>query len=189
MMVKIYTKRGDKGETSTLGQKMNKADILADVLGSIDELNSFIGVVRAECTMYNPPAGRASLKFKITDRELKKIQSNLMTIAAVIAGSPKYKLGFLNYETKRLEKLIDKLTEEMPVLQNFIYPVGYLQMARSIARRAEREVVKMYNLQFKIYNLKDKTAILKYVNRLSDALFVMARRVNLKTGIEEEIWK
>lgn len=110
--------------------------------------------------------------------ELRNIQTNLMIINSILAGSKKYK--FRDSETKRLERLIDKLTLELPEIKNFIYPVGYLQVARAVCRRAEREIVKL--------EIKEKN-ILKYINRLSDALFVMARHQNHINGIKEEIWK
>jgi cob(I)alamin adenosyltransferase len=173
-MSRIYTKTGDEGTTEVFGKRLSKGNKLAEVLGSIDELNSWMGVCRTECKMYN-------VKFTILDIELRRIQKNLMTIASDLAGGGK---RLSNGETKRLEKIIDKLTEEMPVLRNFIYPTGYLQMARAMARHAEREIVRYtYN------NLRDTDkTILKYMNRLSDALFVMARWVNFKSDTKEEIW-
>jgi cob(I)alamin adenosyltransferase len=172
---KIYTKAGDAGHTSTLGRKMSKGDKLAEVLGSIDELNSIIGICRKE--------------YKRSDKELKTMQTNLMTIASVVAGGKKYDLGDLDHETERLEKLIDMMTEKLPKLQNFIYPTGYLQMARAVARRAEREVVKMKNENYKIYDAKDEERILRYMNRLSDGLFMMARIENRRTRTTEEVWR
>lgn len=158
-MNKIYTKKGDKGFTKTFHGSISKSDQLAITLGTIDELNSWIGV-----------CGQ--------DKELHRIQTNLMTINSILAGSKKYK--FRGLEIKRLEILIDKLQAELPELKNFIYPVGFLQIARAVCRRAEREVVAL--------EIKNKN-ILKYINRLSDALFVMARYQNQQSGIKEEVWK
>ena len=101
-----------------------------------------------------------------------------MVINSILAGAKNQKIR--DSEIKRLEKLIDKLTLELPELKNFIYPVGYLQVARAVARRAEREIVAL--------ETKDKN-ILKYINRLSDALFVVARFVNKQNGLVEETWK
>lgn len=159
MINKIYTKKGDKGETGTFLGRISKSDQLAVTLGTIDELNSWIGVCG-------------------TNKELHKIQTNLMTINSVLAGAKAQK--FRDLETKRLEILIDKLTLELPELKNFIYPVGHLQVARAVCRRAEREIVKL--------EIKEKN-ILKYINRLSDALFVMARHHNQQLGLKEEVWK
>lgn len=169
-MGKIYTKKGDEGETGTFAGRISKADKLAEALGSIDELNCWIGVCRKETSDSKGKTGT----------ELKRIQGNLMTITSILAGS---NLVFKIYEVKKLEKLIDKLTEELPILKNFIYPEGYLQLARAVARRAERAVVSL-NIQ----SAKSKT-ILKYLNRLSDALFVLARYEGKASGIKEEKWK
>jgi cob(I)alamin adenosyltransferase len=168
---KIYTKKGDKGETSTCLGKMGKNSDLAEALGSLDEVNSIIGVCRIQT------------KDKKIDAELKRIQNNLMIITTQVAGS---KLKIRNGEAEHLEKLIDELSKELPILNNFIYPTGYLQMARAVARRAERDVVALNN---QLPNTKIQTDILEYLNRLSDALFVMGRRVNFKNGITEETCK
>ncbi|MEK7503897.1 MAG: cob(I)yrinic acid a,c-diamide adenosyltransferase [Patescibacteria group bacterium] len=154
----IYTKKGDKGETGTFRGRISKSDQLAITLGTVDELNSWLGI-----------CGQ--------DKELQRIQTNLMAINSILAGSKKHKFG--SYETTHLEKLIDKLTRDLPELKNFIYPVGFLQVARTVCRRAEREIVKL--------EIKEKN-ILKYMNRLSDALFVMARTKNKQAGIAEVTW-
>lgn len=177
---KIYTKKGDKGQTSTMRGKISKSDELAEALGTIDELNSWLGVYREQIlnSKHEDPN-----KFKIPD-ELKKIQSNLMTVNAILAGANK---EFKAYETKHLENLIDKLQAKLPKLANFIYPMGELQYARAVARRTERKVVS-YQLSVASEATIDKN-ILKYLNRLSDALFVIARYVNAEKGINEEAWK
>lgn len=161
-MTKIYTKTGDRGTTGTFHGRMAKSDQLAQALGTIDELNSWIGMCR-----HNTPF----------DEELKRMQNNLLIVGSCLAGSEK---RLKDEETKRLERLIDKLTKELPKLSNFIFPTGELQVARSVCRRAEREVVAA--------EVKDKN-ILKYLNRLSDALFTMGRWVNFKLGLEEEVWR
>lgn len=171
-MPKIYTKTGDRGETGTMKGRMQKSDQLAAAIGSVDELNSWIGLCRNQLSV-----GSYQLPVELNS-ELKKIQNNLFTIGSILAGSKKYKFG--SSETNKLEKLIDRLEKQLPKINNFVYPIGYLQVARSVARRAEREVVAL--------EIKNKN-ILKYLNRLSDALFVMARWVNLNSGVDEEIWK
>lgn len=169
-MGKIYTKKGDEGETGTFTGRISKADDLAKALGSIDELNCWIGVCRKDI---HDTKG-------ITESELKRIQGNLMTITSILAGS---NLVFKTIEVRKLEKLIDKITDELPTLKNFIYPEGYLQLTRAVGRRAERAVVSL-NIQ----SVKFKT-ILKYLNRLSDALFVLGRYEAKASGIKEEKWK
>ncbi len=165
-MNKIYTKTGDKGLTGTFLGRMSKADDLAEALGAIDELNSWIGI------------SVFSIRYSVIGIELHNIQTNLMIINSILAGSAKHK--FKNGETKKLEKIIDKLTKDLPELKNFIYPIGYLQLARAVCRRAERKVVKLE---------QENKNILKYLNRLSDALFVMGRWENFKIGAKEEMWK
>ena len=119
--------------------------------------------------------------------ELKKIQSNLLIIGSQLAGSEK---RIKSSEITHLEKLIDKLTKDLPKLSNFIFPMGYLQVARAVCRRAERETVAALNAQPSAHNKN----ILKYLNRLSDALFTMGRWVNLTLlrqgsgGAKEEVW-
>ena len=166
-MGKIYTRAGDRGTTGTFYGRMSKGDILAEAIGTIDELNSAIGLSRFRTSV---------------DADLQRIQKNLLTIGSSLSGSG-LKLGI--QETKNLEKTIDKLTKELPKLSNFIYPTGSLQLARAICRRAERQTVGYMNQDTRYMN-KD---ILKYLNRLSDTLFTLARFVNCKSGTVEEIWK
>lgn len=168
-MPKIYTKTGDKGNTGTFYGRMSKSDRLAKALGAIDELNSAIGVCRRATSV---------------DEELKRMQKNLLTIGSSLSGSG---LKISAAETRNLEKLIDKLTRQLPKLANFIYPVGQLHLARAICRRAEREVVAA--LQDTSPKSQDSKNILKYLNRLSDALFTLGRWVNFKQGREEEVWR
>ncbi len=105
-----------------------------------------------------------------------------MIINSILAGAKAQR--FRGTETTRLEKLIDRLTLELPELKNFIYPVGFLQVARAVCRRAECELVLLNTSSYRL-----APSILKYINRLSDALFVMARYHNHQNGIKEEIWK
>lgn len=182
-MNKIYTKKGDKGTTGTFLGRMSKADNLAEALGAIDELNSWIGMVRVSPSPFGYPPLKLRGGTKGGDI-FKNIQTNLMVINSILAGSTKFK--FNNKETKKLEKIIDKLTKDLPELKNFIYPVGNLQLARAVCRRAERKVVKLEQESGRTGEYKN---ILQYLNRLSDALFMMARHHNRQLGIKEEIWK
>lgn len=182
---KIYTKKGDKGETSTFSGKMSKSDSLAEALGTIDELNSWIGVCRMQALSTKSQSliskQYPNSNFQISE-ELKKIQTNLMTINSILAGAEK---TFSEGETGHLERLIDKLQSELPELKNFIYPEGEIQMARSICRRAERCLVAISIL----IKGRERERVLKYINRLSDALFVMGRWVNKQNNVQEDIWK
>jgi cob(I)alamin adenosyltransferase len=173
--MKIYTKTGDKGETGTFEGRISKADKTASALGSIDELSCWVGVGRDLCEIQN-----SKVKGQNFDLKLKSIQTNLMIIGSIIAGSKKYK--FLGNETRKLERLIDKLDRNLPKLHNFVYPKGFIHVARAVARRVEREVVGL-----QLTNTSQKN-ILKYLNRLSDGLFVIARYANHYSGLEEEVW-
>lgn len=153
-------------------KRVSKDSLKVEVLGSVDELNSFLGVAisfsnLAEVSSY-----------------LKDIQKNLLAIGSITAGG---KLNFTSNQTKKLEKLIDKFEGTLPVLSNFILTGGtvlasHLQYARSLTRRAERNMVSLSKIE------KVDADILTYLNRLSDFLFMLARYVNWEAGIKEEIW-
>ncbi len=174
-MGRIYTRKGDKGNTKTFRGAMSKSDELAEALGTVDELNSWLGLI-------------LNLKFEILNqfeiKQIKSIQTNLMRINAKLAGSGNSSLKLRSYEVTKLEKWIDKMTGELPKLTNFIYPVGEIQVARAVCRRAERRVV---SYQLSVNNKLD-SYVVKYLNRLSDYLFTLARWVNFKNGVKEEVW-
>src|SRR3989344_5002312 len=174
----IYTKRGDKGETSIFDEnsaqrtRISKDSLKVEALGAIDELNSFLGVVKTN-------TGDKKLQ-----RTLGGIQRNLFTIGSITAGS---KLKFSSAQTKKLKKMIDNLEGKLPVLKNFVVPGGTviasnLQYARALSRRAERRVVALDRLE------KVRPQILTFLNRLSDAFFMLARQVNYKVGVKDEVW-
>ncbi len=174
----IYTKKGDKGMTSLYTEKPNlkcrvPKDVLKiNVLGSIDELNSLLGLAISFSN------------FPEVSVNLKEIQRNLFRIGSIIAGA---KIKFSSSEVKKMENRIDSIEAGLTRISNFILPGGsifssYLHFSRSIARRAEREVVSLYRKE------KFNPQILVYMNRLSDYLFVLARYVNHKIGIKEETW-
>jgi ATP:cob(I)alamin adenosyltransferase len=167
--VPIYTKIGDKGETRVFDPKtkklipISKTSKKIDTIGTIDELNSLLGVIGG----------------------LTNIQSDLFTINAILAGT---KLQFSKAKTKKLEKEIDKLEGILPVQKNFIYYGGtpkatFLFFARSVARRAERSLVELAKEE------KIPEAIAVYFNRLSDYLFIKAREINFTSGISEKAWR
>jgi len=177
--VAIYTKKGDRGKTS-LYDKMSRQNIRVSkhslrirAIGAIDELNSFLGVV-----------GSISQDSGLV-KNINQIQRNLLTIGSILAGS---KLAFSKVKTKGLERLVDELEGSLPVLKNFVLPGGspvaaHLHYARTLARRAERTVVALSKSE------AVKPQILTYLNRLSDALFMLAREANFKGRIFEEVWK
>jgi cob(I)alamin adenosyltransferase len=184
----IYTRTGDKGMTSLLGGKrVSKSDLQIECLGSIDELNSLIGI-----SISNLKTQNSNLKM-----ELIGIQKDLIKISSLIADA-KYIIHDTKYFLERIEKfenLIDQLTAKMPSLNTFILPGGgetgaMLHFARSICRRAERNIVKL-SQKSSVRQAQDKNqkleTILIYFNRLSDLLFTMARFANFKEKRKEII--
>lgn len=179
-MVKIYTKTGDKGETSLFGGKrVSKADLRVEAYGCVDELTSLIGVIISQYQ-----------KSKIKN-ELSNIQNDLFEISSVLASpNTKYYIQNTKYLESRVgdfELLIDKLSKDLPELKNFILPGGgeagsLLHFARTVCRRAERRIVELSQKE----NVPEN--IIAYFNRLSDLLFVMARYINYKEKKKEVIW-
>jgi len=181
--MKIYTKTGDKGETSLFGGKrVWKDDLRIEAYGSIDELNSIIGIAISEVK-------NGELK-----RELCNIQNELFAVGSDLAtpiGSDSKKVVVPRIDecySKRLEGIIDRFDGKLPALKQFILPGGLkgaaiLHNARTVCRRAERNVVALS----KIENIG--TGIVKYLNRLSDLLFVLARFENFSNGIEDIPWQ
>lgn len=185
----IYTSTGDKGQTSLFnGQRVSKADVRVEAYGTIDELNSEIGVVIAEVQSSKFKVKSYNLKLK---NELIKIQKDLFEIGSTLAkpevSSQKLAVSSLPKRVKNFENSIDEMTDKMPALSNFILPGGgkigsMLHFARTVARRAERKVVKLAELEDVDNN------IIMYLNRLSDLLFTMARFVNYKEKKKEIVW-
>jgi cob(I)alamin adenosyltransferase len=183
MSMKIYTKTGDKGKTSLIGgTKVYKSDLRIEAYGTVDELNSFIGLCRDH------------LKSNGIESVLAEVQDRLFTIGSALACDPeketKLKIPDLHEEDiVLLEKEIDKMNEALPAMRSFIIPGGHvtvsnLHVARTVCRRAERCCVKMQKKEKEIESL-----IIKYLNRLSDFLFVLARFTAQQLGAEEIPWK
>ncbi len=183
MAIKIYTKTGDAGKTSLIGgTKVPKSNIRIDSYGTVDELNSFIGMVRDQIGDSN------------SKDVLKEIQDRLFTIGSSLACDPEkeplMKIPDLKEEdVSFLEREIDKMNETLPPMKNFILPGGHLavstaHVARCICRRAERICVAMHENEEFVDLL-----VLKYLNRLSDYLFVLARFIGHLLNAEEIAWK
>ena len=175
--MKIYTKTGDKGQTSIIGGRVDKDDLRVEAYGTTDELNSIIGKAVTEL---DPTIFEDILK------DLYVIQNELFDGGTDLANVMKerhYKLQ--EPAVTNLEKRIDALTDEAPELQKFILPGGSpaaasLHIARTVARRAERQVVTLMK--------QDETVpevVLQYLNRLSDYLFAAARVVNYRLNIDD----
>jgi cob(I)alamin adenosyltransferase len=175
--MKIYTRGGDTGETSLLGpDRVRKDDERIEAYGTVDELNSVIGVARA--TWPGSPL----------DPQLAAVQSDLFTVGAFLASSGK---GFSTAPQARvdsLESAIDTMEAELEALRSFILPGGapagaQLHFARTVCRRAERRVVALGATD------DGHRASIAYLNRLSDFLFVAARWTNFKLGVEDVKWE
>ncbi len=172
----IYTRTGDKGTTALFGGKrVLKCSELVDVYGSIDELNSWVGLVSSQ------------LETLDVQEFLASIQSDLFTIGGHMAGW-KADLSALEGRVTQMEKNIDSMEKTLPELRNFILPGGSqigatVHLARGICRRVERQAVAL--------DQKDPVdpQIIKYLNRLSDFFFMLARFVNKQQGAVEVTWQ
>jgi len=178
---KIYTKSGDQGETSLLGgTRVLKCHERVEAYGNLDELNSFIGLIRDQ-------------DIDIHYREiLLRIQSNLLIMEALIARDPDKQTHDLpvlkEEEVNFLEKEIDSMNKELPPLHSFILPGGNIavstcHVARAVCRRAERAVVKLNQDQ------PVEGIIICFLNRLSDYLFILARKIGKDLKAEEKKWE
>ena len=171
----IYTRTGDTGSTSLFGGKrVLKCEELVDVYGSIDELNSWIGLTISKIK---------NQKSKIF---LEQVQSDLFTIGSVLAGW-KGDLSMLSGRVSEMEKRIDAMEKDLPELRNFILPGGtevgsFVHIARAICRRVERQTVALAQKQ------PADPIIIKYLNRLSDLFFMLARFINKLEKKQEVVW-
>ena len=173
----MYTRRGDKGETSLYGpRRVSKDSPRVDAYGTIDELSSCLGVILSECR--DPK----------TTKSLKEIQKLLFIAGADLASDQESKVRISHADTLKVERMTDELLKKLPPLRNFIVPGGTrvgagLQFARAICRRAERAVVAASKAE----NLNSE--LIPFLNRLSSYLFNLARTANSRKGKKEEIWK
>lgn len=188
--MKIYTKTGDKGKTSLMdGTRIYKDDIRVEAYGTIDELNSVIGLIVSEID--NGKLTREKEVYEKLKKKLVTIQNNLFEIGARLANpqvSENEKLlQIIDEHTHHLEAYIDEMTIELPELTFFILPGGgkigsLLHLARTVSRRAERRVVALTQQE----NIEKE--ILVYINRLSDLFHTMSRYINFKEQKKETIW-
>ncbi len=182
---RIYTRTGDKGLTRlSTGQPVSKASVRVEAYGGVDETNAFIGVARqhtkADAELY---------------ALLERIQNDLFDLGADLAtpeqnGKPEWEpLRIVDSQVERLEREIDAMNARLSPLTSFVLPAGSpasaaLHVARTVCRRAERKVVELMAVEGEIVS----DAALKYLNRLSDLLFVAARRAN-DDGAADVLWK
>lgn len=186
--MKIYTKTGDKGKTSLFtGQRVSKDNPFIEALGTVDECNSTIGVVLS--LMPQDP------EFKLYRTQLEEIQHALFDLGASLATplttaekSKIQKTRFDKEETEMLEQWMDEIEVQLPPLKTFILPGGHpagamLHLARSICRRAERLTIPLN------HNEEVSDAVMIYLNRLSDYLFMVSRIVNHAANVPETLWE
>jgi cob(I)alamin adenosyltransferase len=177
----LYTRGGDKGETSLYGaSRVAKDSPRVVAYGTVDELNSCIGVALAACTHDE------------VSRPLKRIQAELFVAGADLATELSAKGGaqvprIQKEDIQRLEKMVDELQGKLPKLKSFILPGGSrlsssLHLSRAVCRRAERSVVTLARAE------KINPELVPYLNRLSTYLFNLARRANVLEGFGDEVW-
>ena len=181
---KLYTKKGDDGTTGLLsGKRVSKHHIRIKAYGTVDELNAWVGMIRNFKTDKN------------TDNTLVKIQQELMTIASQLADDTAYEVSKLvkvlepidKENVKFLEDQIDLINNDLPELKNFVIPgghvaVSYAHLARCTCRRAERFITELNEIE------NSPKTILAYINRLSDFLFILSRKLARDYQAEEIKW-
>jgi len=185
--MKVYTKTGDTGTTALFGgTRVSKHHIRIESYGTVDELNSHIGLIRDQ-----------DMNFHYKE-VLIEIQDRLFTVGAILATPPEKEtlkngekrlknLGIIESDIEFLEKEIDKMEESLPPMTHFVLPgghttVSYCHIARCVCRRAERLAVHLNDIE-----TTDELAI-KYLNRLSDYLFVLARKLSFDLKADEVQW-
>lgn len=179
--MKIYTKTGDKGTTALFGGKrVSKADLRIDTYGTVDELNSYVGLVRDQ------PVNQ------IRKNILVEIQDRLFTIGSILAtepGNTKVKIpSLVTEDITLLEKEIDLMDAALPPMKSFVLPgghqsVSFCHIARTVCRRAERLTIALNEAE------PVDELVIQYLNRLSDYLFMLSRKMSAELNAEEMPWK
>lgn len=180
MAFKIYTKTGDKGETGLFGgRRLPKNHLRIEAYGTVDELNAFIGLVSDH------------IEDDQLDAALKSIQDLLFVIGSNLASDPDKEMAVPDVkeaDIEILEAAIDQMEQSLPALKHFILPGGHVavshaHVARCVCRRAERLVVALASEELVL------DIIIRYLNRLSDYLFVVARKIGHDLGVPERKWE
>ena len=179
--MKIYTRTGDEGTTALFGgSRVSKADLRIDAYGTVDELNAFLAIVRDQEVN------------KKREHLLVQIQERLFTIGSMLAtvpGNTKVRIPqLLEEDAVTLENAIDHMEALLEPLRNFVLPGGHISIshchvARTVCRRAERKIVALSQSE------SVDPIIVKYMNRLSDYLFVLSRAMAAELGVAETPWK
>lgn len=188
-ITKVYTRGGDKGETSLVGGKrVPKDSPRIDAYGTIDELNSIVGLAR----VFNEENLDAGEAHQFLDGVLCQIQDELFDLGSELATPAEFfQEGMYRVsekEIERIEKLIDQCQKDLEPLKSFILPGGgrvgaYLHQCRTVCRRAEREILRLSRAEEINQNVG------KYMNRLSDLFFVLSRWISKQTGEQEYLWQ
>ncbi len=197
-LTRIYTRTGDTGMTSLVGgQRTRKDSLRLEAYGTMDELSSHLGLLAASLGKNDGTAE--------TEQAIERIQCNIFNICTFLATdtsvTPVYPSARLaEEEVTTLERLIDTTNATLPPLDSFILPAGspaaaQCHVCRTVCRRAERRVITLYTEAFPDLDRKEDEAcrqaatILHYINRLSDYLFVLSRKLNIISGTDEKIWQ
>jgi cob(I)alamin adenosyltransferase len=188
-ITKVYTRVGDKGETGLVGGKrVPKDSPRIEAYGTIDELNSIVGLAR----VFNEENLDAGEAHQFLDRVLCQIQDELFDLGSELATPPEFfQEGMYRVSEKeidRIEKLIDQCQKDLEPLKSFILPGGgrvgaYLHQCRTVCRRAEREILRLSRAE------EINHDAIKYMNRLSDLFFVLSRWISKQTGEQEYLWQ
>ena len=188
---RIYTKGGDKGETSLVGgQRVPKDDPRIDAFGSVDELNAFVGLARVSCQELSRQSSEP--RIEALAAILLRVQHELFNLGSILATRPEdvhpKQPRVTDAEVEQLEREIDEANADLAPLRSFALPGGTrlnaeLHVARTICRRAERLVTGLARIE------GVPPEAIRYLNRLSDALFVWSRSANQILGVAEVLWE
>ncbi len=183
---RIYTKRGDSGETALVGgQRLAKDALRIECYGTVDELNSFIGLAAVEAA--------ANAQTRLLAAILLRVQHELFNLGSILATMPEdvgaQQPRVTEVDVRQLEQEIDEMNAVLPPLRSFVLPGGHalnaqLHVCRSVCRRAERLVVTLRREE-----PATSADPVRYLNRLSDALFVWSRWASMQLGVEEVLWQ
>jgi cob(I)alamin adenosyltransferase len=188
-ITRVYTRTGDKVDTGlVVGKRVPKDSLRIEAYGTIDELNSIVGLAR----VFNEERLQEGRSRRFLDEVLRKIQDELFDLGSELATPPDFTYEGMHRlgedEVKRIEAIIDECQKELEPLRSFILPGGgriggYLHQCRTVCRRAEREILRLSRVE------EVREWPLKYVNRLSDLFYVLSRWVGKHLGEKEYLWQ
>lgn len=181
----LYTRKGDRGNTATFDckQRFSKNSALTEALGSLDELNSLLGICKIKAAKFKFKIKTTTITYNSSEI-IENIQNNLFIIQAKIAGADK---EITEEKITEIEEIINSIEKELPLIKSFFLPGGselaaYFDYARAISRRAERKAVAYF--ESKKIKLNDES--LAYLNRLSSLLYALVRFINFKLKTKEK---